>query len=637
MLSKLKTITEQKNAVKRMEQLWFLRWNRDISSCLDALPEVMTYAKQKYEQPLLAIDARLWLGSMHRVRGQPMLFLENLKNLENEFTSDLLTLSRFFAFEKGVQAYLNEDYLKMLEYYVLFRMAARNPAEKACAMMNEIVCLDVLGFPYQSAIEKLDQLLIEVHGDAGKPLVDRVLPAPYSGVQTQRRFIEYSSQFKSGAVQWAWQELKSNRTFDQPRYFSLWCLSLPFIQSKNEIQIQQYLEASLVNSPHMFQRSYRIRTLLGQQSIDSSDQERFTEMTDRLYLWTWRYLMNPTSHQALLLLQVLGEVESYSQHRSITASVHEAWMIRNALSWITLLVPGLKSRLQGMLAQVKSYVQHQPHPIFEYEHLWLRLLETRLQNQPEVEAAVMDTLQRNPLHNTQSQYLNFSECIQKIQSLHAQQNEDRSIYTPIDLQVRLEQFLLITKTGQQVQSESLARAFAFLKQQTESTVSIEAFVQEVFGLRRYDEFVHQAKVFQCLARMKDLLPDAKKIAAVRGLQLHIDSKILESVEVIKGFIYSQVLRTSTAWFDTANSTSSSEYLISNPSKKSIPAQSEVAALAKLGIQFCRSQAEKVFNESRAGTVRRLNRWVQEGRVIRKGKGKSIIYEFKGAGYHESKK
>ena len=615
------TLAAREQSMRRMDSLWTLRWNQEIQKCLDALPEVMGYSRDPHAHPLLALSARLWLGSLHRVRNHPAAFQESLAQIQLDFEPALLGSSRYFHFEKAVDAYLRQEFIRALEYFVLFRQDARTPAEECVARINEALCLDILGFPIDACLARLDELMCGLHGEDSRTESPAILPAPFQGIKSQRIYLELTQRLKNGDLGWIERELRRPGGFTQNQYFALWACQHPYLAVPDEVRETARLvwDGFMSSDRHLFQRGYRFGTLSGAVESSFNGLSRIMDTAERLYLWSWQFAKNPTSVTASRWIRVWNELTIQLDSRGVAAALASPWdcaLLRNSLKLMSLLCPSLEPRIRKLLDHVLAVTGSHSSPWFDREYERLALLQhqltllsessTKVPVYPEIVVRLASTTDATPA------------------AKGARPGKE------ILLRIDLERFLIEPRKGSAIRSESLARAFHLLL--SASHLTCERFVQDVFGFRKYDEFIHQPRIHQLLARMRALLALApgQKIASIREGDLLVETHWKPGVWLRKGSVYSETMVHHPAWFELQ----SPRHLQSSPTdQESAQASVEALVVARLGLQFTRAELERELKESRATLVRRLNRWIKSGKVIRKGKGKSVVYSFVHRGDH----
>jgi hypothetical protein len=581
----------------------------------------MGYSRDPAAHPLLALSARLWIGSLHRVRNHPAAFQESLAQIQLDFEPSLLGASRYFHFEKAVDAYLRQEFIRALEYFVLFRQDARTPAEECVARINEALCLEILGFPIDACLTRLDELMIGLHGADSATKSSALLPAPFQGIKSQRIYLELTQKLKTGDLTWIERELKRPGGFTQNHYFALWVCQHPFLTLPEELRETASLiwDGFMSSDRHLFQRGYRFSTLSGAVESSFNGLSRIMDTSERLYLWSWQFAKNPSSVTASRWIRVWNELTTQLDSRGVAAALASPWdctLLRNALKLMSLLCPSLEPKTRKLLDHVLSVTGSHSSPWFDREFDRLALLQQQLTllsgpstmapAYPEIASRLAPALEASPGAKA------------------SKSGKD------VLLRIDLERFLIEPRKGSSIRSESLARAFHLLF--FVSHLTCERFVQDVFGYRKYDEFIHQPKIHQLLARMRALLSLApgQKIASIREGDLLVEAEWKPAVWLREGSVYSETMVHHPAWFELQ----SPRHLQSTLSdQESAQASVEALVVARLGLQFTRAELERELKESRATLVRRLNRWIKSGKVIRKGKGKSVVYTFVHRGDH----
>jgi hypothetical protein len=166
-------------------------------------------------------------------------------------------------------------------------------------------------------------------------------------------------------------------------------------------------------------------------------------------------------------------------------------------------------------------------------------------------------------------------------------------------------------------SQSLCLAFKCLRNKPE--IKFSEFIHEVFGLYRYDEVIHQSKIFNLLSRMRELTHDNLSFKT-RNEMIFASGNWL-GIDLVQTSGLAKLLRGGDGGIHLAK----------------VPAQ---ISLGRRGVPlikirnefrdktgFSRQDIERVFSMSKSSAIRLLERLVISGKVIRSGYGRGISYQF----------
>ena len=599
--------------IRQIDELWKLRWNQEIESCLHALPELQQLArmdKDNLEEQIQKIDAKLLINSLERVRGRVNQFHLDLEKIENNTNRSILSRSRYFAFEKAISSYLKQDFLVDLENFVRFRNSATLDSEKAMCLMNEVFCLDNLGFPFDQTLQKLDAIL------ANSPHPNT---APFPAIFAQRNYFKLNQSFQKGDF----SSLKINEgdQFDQAKYFSLWITALPYHTLYDPDQSKKMTEA-FTHRPYFFQKNYRARTLIDNTFQNASDSTRFTDIAERCYLWTWRWLIEPNARNANLVLQSTQEVFKNFNQGSISPS--DLALIKNSVNWILIFAPTFEENHRIVIQEILSLKLPKSLPLFEYEEL----IQTKVVSKIKKNELLTDEsiLMSHPLHQNSLikmySLINSKKIDQSVQQI-LQVTQVGVIKSKVKIKALPNQNKVLLKNGETIISEPLCRALIKINQSEECRIA--EFAKDVFGIQNYDEFIHLPKVMNLLSRIKNL---AKTQIKIKTKQQTIYSEIKhEFIMIHQDNPHAQSLKDSPLWFETSYLNDSIQ---NKATPQSLPHAHAIEHLARSQFdrKFSRKELTAFIGGSRASAIRRINNLITENKIIRYAKGKSTYYVFK---------
>ncbi len=615
--------------LQSVDQLWLLRWNQEIEACLDALPLLQEIIAKDPKTPadrVLRIEAKLLIGSLHRSRGKMEEFEKNLLEIEKGEEHSLLRLACHYSFERGIAAYLKEDYIAALEHFVMFRMHNLQDTDLTLSLMNELFCLENLGFPFDKTLKKLDEVLVRN---------EKNFWPPFPAIRSHRLCFEYRQNFKQGSFEFCERDLKAQETekrgFDQARFFSIWTSLLPFHEYHSAESVYQVTHL-MAEHPNLFQKGFRVRTLIENAHQVEHEKVRFTDLADRLYLWTWLWLSDPTVDRATMLLKTLDQVMNTFKNEHV--SPMDYFMTKNAVSWIGLVCPAFEERFRVWIREISGQNIPVTLPLLEFEALIVDYLKQKIRGEDEFSG----TLKMIESHSVfQNPSLNLKELLRQVDEPGIFSKWSKSILTSIQSIAEQEKTpahsfcvidpvrsLVIFKNGEQVFSESLVNAFKALK--TNPVMAIPDFMKAVFGIQRFDEFIHQPKLFNLIARMKEALK--RKITfRVRAGFIHTEGD-WERVHIRAENLHSHSLKSSRQWQPVGEESS---FLASQIEKtQSIPGSRKIEkiALSQFEKRFTRKELHEYLGGSKASMVRRLNELIESGSLVRQGLGKSTVYLLK---------
>jgi hypothetical protein len=604
---------------QKMESLWEARWNQDVEACIAELPWLQSCVRG--QQIYLQLEARLLLGSLHRARGDMKGFEDELLKIEKSYDDQQLMSSRHFSYEKGIAAYLKENYLAALEHYVTFRSRSVRDAEVAATLMNEVFCLEALGYSFEKTLIKLDQILNQNRGN---------YQSPFPAIRAQRRFFDYGIKLRQGDLSFARDDLKDSIVrFDQSRYLALWVSQLPWCNRVAQFAVHDAdLKASLMDAvqtnPFLHLKNERIKTLSVQPSpVRSSLDLRVSGVAERIYLWVWAWIENPNPRTGQAVLNALSLIHAkYDVNR---ASRSDRDLVGNAIEWISLLCPTFYVSNRSW---IESKVEPSHYPLFEFERLLIHELREQQQNSDYIQATreIVSNHVLYPVFGPVADWVR--QLLEKTVT-----DENHSARYRIDLESNL-----IIKKNSEIISESICRLMRGLhtaEQLGSRSITIADLMLDAFGIRKYDSLIHQSKLNNLLSKTRDFFGKAVQLQ-IRG------NRILFNVdwrwfELQSESVHSRVLTSSPLWFKwqmsegVSDPLSNSSTALTNTKKfvKDVKSSSSIRLKIEVepGQEFTREQIAKILGGSKSTLLRRVNEMIKMGKMSRKGKGKSTVYFF----------
>lgn len=386
-----------------------------------------------------------------------------------------------YHYQRALNAFAQGLYSESLEWLLMAQNHCRNSWEKLSCLTTRLICLDNLNFPTESAWSDIESILPSCEVKELRNIVELILKGVHSReLFRQGQFVELVDAFEGNE----WMQLS---------YFCSWVAALPFAQVKKD-GIAQSLQR-LTKDADFYLRNYRLQTLIGRlQQGPQKIPTTWGDRVERLYLWTWRWLADPSSHHAHALTSVLADFEDWNGLDVLTAD--EMSMTRNALFWILIYEPSLRTRFAGLLRRVQGTVSRES-ALFSYEALWIERTQAALQKDESGVALADRRLNAHVLHHTSD--VNFREWGNKLTSVN-----------PVPVRILVDpESGEIRKDGERVVlSAPLARLIALLVSQK---VSFATALETGFEISPFDPVIHDAKVQNLVARARSLLEGIAEI------------------------------------------------------------------------------------------------------------------------------
>jgi hypothetical protein len=607
---------------KMMELAWQLRTEQQVGLCREQLGKILSVLGIQIQdlserlllqcaasQQAVLADVTLLAASLARSEGK----LDESKRMIAFVESALSTLSLpapfQLHFQKGNTNLIEGDYSEGLNHFLLAVRTASSLMEKICAQSNIIYCLENMGLPFDSALKELELLFGKADS---RDFID--LRTQYSAMKMRLHFRrgELTSVFES-----------SESLPGQAMHFRSWIAELPYHKFYGFLS-EGEREVYLTQNPHFFQKAYRLRTLQGILHPADAKPVRASDLCDRLYLWTWRWLTNPESFTLEKVLALLKDVDFPALAPRLT--LEDCQLLRNALLWVSLFAPSRASSLRR-LAQSLVPKSKAVYPLFDFETHLLEYLSA-VQQSPSKGRPLFAQLKKHALWGSQEVFLS------QLALLAA--GEVGSVAEPLSLlgkrlsqicvsQHKLEQgklyvdlvtFRLQWNEGKDwVLSEPMCLALDLLYRR--ECVESSEFVEVCFGLPHFDSFIHNAKIYNLLARVKRSLPKSLHIKTKNGRIYAIGE--WDSVVFQRPAGCGEVVERQNEWKHLAHA--------QQPTKNMArPVKPAVLVAGTDGKKLLtRKELESLTGKSKSSASRLISSWIDQGLVRRVGQAKNTKY------------
>lgn len=515
-------------------------------------------------------------------------------------------------FQAGLIALVSEDFSRALEQFLAARRIARDEREQHWAFFNAILCMENLGYEFGTYLRQFRKSF-EPHKAAAW-----AQPIFHQAVALEARAAFRAADFK------AMQQLASTASSgDQACYFLLWLQRLPTLNLGNDEIARGRTLKSLYDSNEGFLVPFRIRTLSGLLiEEDLRSATRLTARIERLYLWTWLWLVEPDPAR---LAKVLRTWEQIRRTLDAHLTLEHYLMLECSLRWLSLFLGHDDSLTRASLASL-SYPMGTSIAILEYERLALDYFHALRDGEsylaPDT-ATVLGTheLAHEPrfrLHRLIDSVTagkaegDLAELARSILSL-SRETGSPSPGIVVDRIDRSVSVLHRSRKREEMRSHSLAQLFYVTFQRP--SVPISDCLKACFQLPQYEAAIHDPKIANLLARANRLAApfvrftrrdshvyregDSKHIA-FRGNCAHTES--LSPFGDNHGLFSVEEVATATRGFE-------------GPSGK---------ALAR-GEWLERGDLENFLKLSRSSILRRVADWKKQGLVETQGVGKAVRY------------
>ncbi len=370
------------SAASQLDNAWSCRFNQQIDECrllLEPIRVALGLPQGPLTETVLgpftgthkveAASYVLLCASLARAEGKHGQAKDGIAMVERQFSNGE-RVPFHLPLQKGLTLFVDGDYSQALDQFLLAKARAEHPTQAMIALANAVLCLENLGLPFEGALEDFRALFRR----------QSALDATLIDLRNQLEALEMRRGFRSGDLAAAFAR-SILPPVSQATYYRLWLSELPFHRFHSVLEPSE-MECFLLASPYFHQKSFRLRTLQGLVHSVDSDSYRPTELADRLYLWTWRWLTAPDRFPADKVTALIQKLDFAQLRENFTAE--DAQMFRNALLWLSLFLPARSGPLRRLALSLRSGGQSD-YPLYDFEGQVIAYF-TLLRDQKTVEA-----------------------------------------------------------------------------------------------------------------------------------------------------------------------------------------------------------------------------------------------------------
>ena len=511
-----------KQSPKKVESLiegvrgaWQLRIRGDLAGSmarLSALNDELRLSASATGTPSgPALDALVLSLSLQRATGDSEPPRLRLADLEAGFKASGRPLPAILCYEKGMGLFSRGDFYPALDLFLQGSGAEGEPLYRLWCLTNAVFCLNNLGLPHVEKLREARSLLARLKA---KHDVDKV--------EAQLSAFELRIQFREGKLERFPPPVSGPTSLDQRLYFRLWARLLPYHRGYRPPSDRE-LTAFLPPETGLDSHRYRLRTLQGVLHPDDWAVARPSEWVDRLYLWIWMWLANPDHFSFSRISLVLSNFPLSQMGHRLT--VEDGCLLKNMLLWLELFEPSAEASLRKAWEWIPE-PRNVAYPLFELEGLAIQYWKARRDREKTLSDDLSLSLRSHPLWKSPCHH--FAEIISH--------TDGNSVRVPPPLE-RLAHYLdgilgvapgekrawlvvdldrwQIRAQKQNYYSESLCLALDLLRRL--EAVPCEAFVEQCFGLSRFEPEHHLPKVYNLLSRLKRITSEKLRFSLREGL------------------------------------------------------------------------------------------------------------------------
>lgn len=509
-------------------------------------------------------------------------------------------------FQFALNQFFSANYPSAMDHFFQARYLARNQCDRLSCSLNYILCLENLNYPF---IEHLNEFEQEFKNHSTEPWA---LP-----LQAQLSALKIRIAFSTATLSDIPIEPSDIGASFQTLFTLAWISKLAYL----DIDLPfDWLKQRIVDSPEGHMSGFRLRTLTGLLiDRDLRETNRLPHQVERLYLWLWEWLTNPSPTNTDRLMLYTKNVAS---RISGVLTSHDYLLLENSLRWLGVFA-GISDTLVLQSIQHVSHVRPEANPLLQYESLLIDYV-LATQSQTPVSGDTYLVAKQLPVHGSkefllpkllESLELKY-ECPAKLATLGGSLRSLQQGHLVQTQPVRVDSMtshisLLRSGRPDSLQSESVATLL--LMAQESSHINVSELLIRCFGIKHRDALVHDPKIANLLSRANRILAPTVRFSRKSDL-IHVVGR--EHIEFINQSRHSNLLR------------GRAEEVLSffKPSLRSMQVdQFSEPTMAVTKQWVSRREVQQILETSRSSTLRRLQVWIDSGLAQKKGTGKSIRY------------
>lgn len=594
---------------KELRNAWMLRNSQQI----DAAESVLKALKAKNLKDVdlqMQVELDLLDASLKRAHRKLDQSEQLLLKVKSTIEESGLSVTFQYYLQRGLNLFYQGYFPSALEYFTRAIEITSDPEQKVLALGNQLLCLECLSLPTKDAIQNL------------KSYQNQITPEYYENViKPQTESLEARQAFRAGDLNFIFSKqdavTRDTKAFSQKEYLKLWIGQLPYLN----LEERQSDLSRLISAPHFIWKNYRIHTLWVDSRYADEEQVKVSERVDRLYLWLWKWMVDPNSLANENIEDCWASLEPKEVCSQTT--IEDFVMLRMCLRWTRLWEPRWESASNEWLK--KSTPPHiQQSGVFQIESLVLDYLEACKKKLKSEAQKILKVLEKHPLY-TSEQFL-FKDLIEGFhgqskrgssmsqlgEKLASRTKEKRkSLSKNLTLNLNDSTWRLGAEGGV---SKPICLLIHTLK--NEQSLSFSDLMELCFSIDGYDEDHHQRKIMNLLTRVRKLLPNEIKIFT-KDQRVYVEGSF-KSVRFINEA--SENVKWSLPRIFDLPCMEQNKHHLDRWIQPSL-----VFKKLKNKKTLSRQEIQDFLKLSKATSNRLLQRWVNEGFLSKSSAGRSTIY------------
>lgn len=586
------------------DMLWQLRQKQNLSELMPLYSELKI--KFPEDQEIQCLEA-----SLYRARGEIRKSQASLKSLRNSHKATGIN-PRIFM-EEGLNfLYQGDSYQGLEKFLACYSLIKNIKSERLLAvqcLINAMISLDNLGQSYAYTEVEFNKLRMEME-----------IPAGYIATVNM---LGLFGMFRAGNFKLIDEALVSHS--GQAKFFKYYVGLLPYHKFHFPLLIANEIENMFTQESELYLKSYRLRTLQKCLHPEDEKNKKVSEVIDRLYLWTWQFILAPSESEWTRLIMTINHIEMLSRSH---LSVDDSDKLVCSLGWLGLFDPVFEKSSEKLTALFRISEGVDQTKFHQLEKLIIHYLKAKLNNDKHVVADYFKILKSHPLYQSKDISLrnliefdndNFyknplKSLIDNIQSLDVQKNNK---INPGKIIIDLRNHKIMKSGTRDITSENMCMALSLLFKN--EVISDTEFFSQVFGLDEFDPLIHNSKLFTILWRMKKILNEDIEFKVKNGMIYSVGN--WKNVKFISLPLIIKIMRNKSPEFFKNYADSQTSKSLVNVEK----IQTTTEFLLNVNETLSRAEIEKRIGKSRPTCNRMISKWRSLGFLDREGSGPATRY------------
>ena len=499
----------------------------------------------------------------------------------------------FWQIENGLTHFALNRSSVALEYFLGAQLVFENNNFKRWSLVNILFCKENLG----QSLE--DTLNLVKYGEQ----------CEFKIVENQLRAFFLRYDFRKGHFKDVFKEKFSINT--QAGFYQSWIKEIPYVNGERGDNFDE-----LIGPQSLMSYRFRYNTLQGYLiNDDLTDHSKVSEYVDRIYLWTWRWLVDDSNEYLKKVLRIFSKFDLEILFKGLT--MEDSILLSNSLRWIKLFTFDNESKVDELLGRVEK-IDYSLFPVLKLENLIISYWQAVKENDVLIQEGLLKSIEQDFLFKNNEVSLNqliklngssFDLLVSKLKELKYSASQSKEDYFVVNERAGQ---IINKRSGEIIRSDQLAKACIILF--TKSTITETEFALHVLSLFNYDPIDHKRRIHGLLARLKSIFSPNLNFGIKEG-RVFVEG-VSANIKTISYPMWKKAIDDVYEWrFVSMDQGRVTEQV----SKKE-----EVDLEAPLS----RTQLEKLLGKSRSAAGRLLAKLESENKIVKQGKARGTRYILK---------